>query len=487
MNADVGIAGFGAYIPSFRLSREEVAAAHRWVNPGLRSLAHSERSVCGWDEDAVTMAVEAGRACLEGVERGAIARLYFASTTAPYADRLNSGIVTGALGLSDHTAALDVGGSLRAGTSALLAGFDAVIAHGEPALCIAADRRAAAATTPQELTFGHAAAAFVLGTGAGIARLVAQASLTADFVDHFRHAGRDFDYAWEDRWVREEGYLKLVPQVVADVLAQADVAPTDVAQFCLPTSARRLDQAVANTIGLAPDSVGDQLSAGCGDSGTAHALLMLVHALEQAAPGDLVLAVGFGQGCDAFLFQATDALPGYQADATGVSKWIAEAIPLAYPRYTVLNNLLAADRGMRAESDKGSGLAASWRHRDLLLTLSGARCVECETYQIPQTKICVNPSCRAVETQVRHSFAESSGTIASWSADKLVYTPDPPSYYGMIDFEEGGRLMMEFADVQQDTIDVGTEMRMVFRIKDYDPVRGYDRYFWKARPLRKVE
>jgi hydroxymethylglutaryl-CoA synthase len=117
---DVGIRAFGAYVPRMRLDRAEVAAAHAWVNPGLRSLARGERSICGWDEDAVTMAVEAARGCLGGSDRPRIGRVYFGSTTAPYADRLNVGVVAGALGLDERISAFDLGGSLRAGTSALL-------------------------------------------------------------------------------------------------------------------------------------------------------------------------------------------------------------------------------------------------------------------------------------------------------------------------------------------------------------------------------
>jgi 3-hydroxy-3-methylglutaryl CoA synthase len=456
------------------------------VNPGLRSLARSERSVCGWDEDVITMAVEAGRECLSGIDRSEIARLYLASTTLPYADRLNAGVVAGALGLSDRIGATDVAGSVRAGTSALLAAFDAATVSGEPALCVAADRRAAPTTTAQELTFGHAAAALTVGAGGGVARLVARASLTVDFVDHYRAAGREFDYQWEDRWVREEGYLKLVPRLVSDVLDRAGVAAKDIAAFCLPTAVRNLDRAVAKRIGVPEESVQDQLAAGCGDSGAAHPLLLLVHTLERAQPGDLILVVGFGQGGDALVLEAGEALSDARSDGAGVSKWLERRIPYSYPRYLVLNDLVKADRGMRAETDKGSGLTAAWRHRDLLLTLSGSRCDACGTYQIPRTKVCVNPECRAIETQAPHSFADSVGLVASWSADNLIYTPDPPAYYGMIDFEEGGRLMMDFADVQPNDVDVGTRMRMVFRVKDYDTARGFNRYFWKARPIVEV-
>jgi 3-hydroxy-3-methylglutaryl CoA synthase len=483
---EIGIAAFGAYLPSFRLSREEIADAHKWVNPGLRSLARSERSVCGWDEDAITMAVEAGRNCLIAADRSEIARLFFASTTLPYADHLNAAVVAGALGLDEQVGATDVTGSLRAGTSAMLTAFDAAAAGGQPALCVAADRRAAAATTAQELTFGHGAAALVIAPGPGVARLLGRASLTVDFIDHFRATGREFDYPWEDRWVREEGYLKLVPKLASVTLERAGVAPGDVAAFCLPTTARNLDRAVAKRIGLPENSVQDQLAAGCGDSGAPHPLLLLVHALERAEPGDLILVIGFGQGGDALLLQAGDALPEYRSHGTGVSGWLPRRIACSYPRYLVLNDMVKVDRGMRAETDKSSGLTAAWRHRDLLLTLSGGHCEACGTYQLPRMKICVNPDCRGVETQAPHSFADSTGQIASWSADNLIYTPDPPAYYGIIDFEEGGRLMMDFADVQPDRVEVGTPMRMVFRVKDYDTVRGFTRYFWKARPTAEA-
>ena len=70
----------------------------------------------------------------------------------------------------------------------------------------------------------------------------------------------------------------------------------------------------------------------------------------------------------------------------------------------------------------------------------------------------------------------------SWSADTLTFSLDPPAYYGLIDFEEGGRLLMDFTNIGPGGIEVGEAMRMVFRVKDIDSVRGFARYFWKATP-----
>ena len=74
--------------------------------------------------------------------------------------------------------------------------------------------------------------------------------------------------------------------------------------------------------------------------------------------------------------------------------------------------------------------------------------------------------------------------VMSWTADKLTYSPDPPTHFGMIEFAEGGRLMADIVDVDAGDVRVGMAMRMVFRAKTHDPDRGFTAYFWKAAPDR---
>ena len=100
---EVGIQRFGAYVPALRVSRAEIVAANRWANGSLASWARSERSTCGWDEDVVTMAVEAARDALGTEPRGDVEGVYLGSTTPPFDARLNSGIVASALNLPDST------------------------------------------------------------------------------------------------------------------------------------------------------------------------------------------------------------------------------------------------------------------------------------------------------------------------------------------------------------------------------------------------
>ena len=137
---------------------------------------------------------------------------------------------------------------------------------------------------------------------------------------------------------------------------------------------------------------------------------------------------------------------------------------------------------MRADVDKFTPLSTLYRKRDMLFGLVGGRCRICGTMQFPKSRICVNPNCNAVNSQDDQSFADFPAKVLSWSADYLTYTPDPPAHYGMVQFEPGGRLMADFTDVDVGKVDVGMPMRMVFRIKERDPQRGFVRYFWKAAP-----
>src|SRR4029078_11186041 len=96
---EVGILAFGAYLPRLRLSRKAVADANAWFAPGLKGVAKGERTMCKWDEGYGAMGVEAARDCLTGLDRGTIASLAFASTTLPFEDRLEAGIIDEALKL----------------------------------------------------------------------------------------------------------------------------------------------------------------------------------------------------------------------------------------------------------------------------------------------------------------------------------------------------------------------------------------------------
>ena len=123
----------------------------------MRAAARGERAFCSWDEDAITMAVEAGRDCLKNVDPKSIGRITLASTTSPFADLQGSAIAAGALRLEESTASMDIANSQRAATS----GFVQTLQSAQSALFIASERPVAKPASPQELGFGAGAVAFV--------------------------------------------------------------------------------------------------------------------------------------------------------------------------------------------------------------------------------------------------------------------------------------------------------------------------------------
>jgi len=483
MGNEVGILSFGAYIPRLRLQRQAIAAANSWFNPGLRGLAKGERAMANWDEDAVTMAVEAARDCLAGFDHRAVASLYLASTTHPFDDRQNASIAAGALHLRPALRSLDAGGSLRAATSTLVTALAAAAGTEGHALLAAGDHRLAKAASPQEMQYGDGAAALLIGSGRPIAQLVGAHSETVDFVPQFRAHGRAHDYAWEERWIRDEGYMKIVPRTIGALLKATGTEASAVSAFCLPCTLSRVIPGVGKRVGITDGAVRDNLVAVCGDTGAAHPLVMLIQALEDAKPGDLILVAAFDSGCDALLFRVTDAITALPARRGVKGSLARRKEETVYQRYLAFNDLVALERGMRAEGDKGTPLSLLYRNRDMITSLIGGRCRTCGTLQYPRGRYCVNPQCNALDSQDDQSFADRPASVMSYTADLLTYCPDPPAYYGMIQFDGGGRMMIDFTDVDEGKVDVGTPMRMTFRIKDVDAARGFVRYFWKAAPV----
>lgn len=482
-----GIVSFGGYIPRLRLQRKSVASANAWFAPNLQGGAKGERSMANWDEDPITMSVEAGRDCLPGSDpiaaRAHIDAIYFASTTAPFADRQNAGVIAAALSLPETISAADIGGSQRAATTALLSALQAVQAGAaQNALVLTSEQRGAKVASAQELSFGVGAAALQVGGDNVIARLLGSASLTVDFVDHFRSEGEAYDYNWEERWIRDEGYSKIVPRTVKAALDKAGIAAADIDAFVMPCPFAKLDQTIAKACGIGADKVRDNLAANVGDCGAAHPLIMLVHALEQAQPGQKILLAAFGQGCDVLIFEATDALAKLDKRRGITGSIAARKDETNYLKFLAFNNMLDLDKGMRAEKDNKTAQTTAYRKRDMLFGLTGGKCTKCGTAQFPRSRICVSPNCGAVDTQEPYGFSELPAKILSWSADFLTYSMDPPQHYGMVTFEEGGRFLADFTDVDRGTFDSGTEVKMVFRIKDFDEKRGFRRYFWKAVP-----
>lgn len=479
----VGITAYGAYLPRLRLQKKVIADANGWFDSGLIGLGKGEKAICNWDEDAITMATEAYSDCLGRVSGQTPAALFLASTSLPFADRQHSVIVAEALNLQTaDLRTMDVTSSQRASTSALLSALDVAAAgHGE-AVVVAAEHRLAKCASRDEMLFGDGAAAISVGTENVIAELVCSFSQATDMVDHYRAEGEDFDYGWEERWVRDVGYMGILRRTVEKLLSKAEVTGADIKHFILPTDQGRVPAMVAKRLGIADTAAADNLLQSVGTTGAAQALLLLAHRLEQAEPGELILLTGFGQGCDALLFRATDAINS-KKPLLGVSGHLARGVAEDnYNKYQSFNNLLDKDLGKRADTDKTAFLSAMYRNRGLVNSFVGGKCSACDTVQMPKHNYCVNPECGAFKTQEDHPMSGVKGHVATWTADRLTFDFNPPAYFGLVKFDGGGRIMMDMTEVDPENFDTGTPVTVHFRIKQIDSQRGFRKYFWKAVP-----
>lgn len=481
----IGITAYGGYVPRLRLSRQAAAQANAWYAPHFAG-RKGTRAFANWDEDSITMAVAAARDCLGSAtarSRSTVRGLLLASDTLPFAERLNAGVVAGALDLDEGIDALDLGGSQRAALSAVKQAVARVKAGAGDTLVLAADNRRTRAASSQELDYGDAAAALLIGTEGVLAEYLGSGTVTADFVDHFRATGEDVDYHWEERWVRDEGITKLVPRAVQAALQEAGVKPADVDHFIFPTTFAKMDQQLAKACGVRAESVVDNLAGVVGDSGVPHALLLLAHTLEHAKPGQHIVLMQFASGAQALVFRVTEAISGFKP-ARGVSQWLALGVEERhYTRFLSFKGQLQLERGMRGEQDKKTALSTAWRHHRALQALVAGRCEVTGSVHFPPSRLSYDAK-PLQDTQKPYPLADRPARILSWSAEYLSWHPAPPHHYGQIDFEGGGRILMDFTDLEVGEVESGTPMEMVFRIKDVDDRRGYTRYFWKATPVR---
>jgi 3-hydroxy-3-methylglutaryl CoA synthase len=469
----VGIKAYGAFIPRLRIARSTMAAAHAWAFPSLK--AKGEKAMCNWDEDAITLAVEAGRDCLNSVSTQEVSSLTLASTTAPFADLQNAVIAASALRLGAHTVCSDASGSTRAGLSALAKELES--GAGDH-LVLASDRRYAKPASAQEMHYGSGAAALLVGEDDVIARFLGRHTVSVPFVDHFRESGQKYDYYWEERWIRDEGIARIVPAAVKSLLSRLSLDAARVAWFGLAGAPSGSDKLVAKQLVIDPERVLPDLLDVVGDTGTAHAPLLLIAALEKATPGDIIVIASFAQGCEVLAFEMQEPL---RKPARGLSNAIIDRI--AEPSYLKMLSFdgeIRLEWGPRAENEIKAALTQQYRSADQVLGFVGGKCKHCGAVQFPRLPTCIQ--CAALESQVPFPLADQPARVATFSADWLQYYPAPPLHVGLVQFDAGARVLMEMIEVGAKGIEVGTPLRMAFRVKAHDNQRHYGRYFWKAVP-----
>ena len=479
----IGITSYGAYIPRLRLNRMSIFQSMGWYSPAIIAVAQGERSMCNWDEDSMTMAVAAARDCLVGQDKKKIDACFLGSTTLPFSDRQNAGILATALKLREYILTSDYTSSQKAGTSALVTALE-TIKGGEKKniLVTAADNREAKPASSYEMWFGDGAASIMVGDEDVIAEFKGDYSVAYDFVDHYRGAESKFDYTWEERWVRDEGYSKIIPAAINGLFGKLGISMDQVDKLVYPCYFKAIHGKIAKSLGAGPEKLVDNMHEVCGETGTAHPLLMLASALDEASPGDRILVAGFGQGCDALYFEVTENIKNLPPRNGLKGSLERKKIVDNYPKFLSFREEMIKETGIRAEAPTQTAMTVLWRKRKMILGLVGGKCRDCGTPQFPKMDICVKPECNHINSQDDYEFADIPAKVKTFTGDMLAFSIDPPAIYGMIQFEGGGRFMADFTDCDLNDVKVGLPVNMSFRKRFTDKERGFTGYFWKAVP-----
>jgi hydroxymethylglutaryl-CoA synthase len=459
-----GIVRYGSYVPYFRLTRAAMGAGK------------GERAVASFDEDSVSMAVEAARDALRGSPR--VDTLVFATTSPPYAEKLNAATVQGALDLPEHVASLELGASSRMGLSGLLLGLDLATA-GRATLVCAGDVVVGAPGGSRESQSGDGAVAFLTGSDSdAVARLLGRASATIEILDVWRLPEDRFASQWEERFSAETMGPAII-DAAKRALQAAGVEPATLSTVILDGTNPRSMAGLPRALGLKPEQLADTLAASVGRTGVAHAGLLLARALDGARPGDRILVVSEADGADALVFEVTDKITS-MPPVRKVDRWVAsKRNDVAYNAYLRWRGILPFEPPRRPDPQRPVG-PAMLRHERWKLAFVGSRCIKCQTGHLPPQRVCVK--CGAVDQMRAERFADTSCRITTYTVDHLAYSLQPPVVVGVADYEGGGRFACELTDVDPKEVAIGNHLEMTFR-RLYTG-QGVHNYFWKARPGR---
>jgi len=337
-------------------------------------------------------------------------------------------------------------------------------------LVVSADLRGGLAGGPDESAFGDGAAALAVaddGTAPVLAELIGGGWATEEFLDRWRTPGDARSKVWEERF-GETRYVPLGQAAWDDALKTAGLVVDQVDRIAIAGPHARANTTLAKKLAVGDRLVPD-LAATVGNIGSAQPALLLTAALEAADPGQVIALVVLADGAHVLLFRTTDAL-GTWTSARPVADQVDAGAPIDYGTYLRWRGLLPVEPPRRPEPARPSASAAG-RSEEWKFGFVASADDDGEVHLPPQPSDATDVP-----------MSEASGTIATFTVDRLAYSPSPPIVFAVVDFDGGGRHPVELTDVDVDGLQIGDRVEMTFRkLFTADDIHNY---FWKARPVR---
>jgi hydroxymethylglutaryl-CoA synthase len=333
---DVGIAGYGAYVPRYRLPAREVA---RVWSDAAGGLPVKQKAVAGLDEDTVTMSIEAARNALSRaqVDPAEIRAVWVGSESHPYAVKPTSTIVAEAIGAAPSVQAADLEFACKAGSEAMVAGIGMVgSGMGHYVLAIGMDTAQGRPGDALEYTAASGGAAFLMGPGAeSVAVFEGMLSHVTDTPDFWRRAYMHYP-SHGHRFTGEPAYFEHITSAARRLMEELGTQPSDYAYAVFHQPNTKFPQRAAQMLGFSPE----QIKAGLlvpliGNTYAGSSLIGLTAVLDEARPGDRVFVVSFGSGAgsDAFSLRVTEKIVQTRDRAPFTRDYIARCKEIDYATY----------------------------------------------------------------------------------------------------------------------------------------------------------
>ena len=332
----VGIVGYGAYVPRYRLPGAEVSRV--WTN-GLGGSPIIEKAVAGLDEDVTTMSVEAARNALAraAIDPQLIRAVWVGSESHPYAVKPTSTIVAESIGTSANIRAADWEFACKAGTEAVQASIG-MIGSGMTAytLSIGMDTAQGRPGDALEYTAASGGAAFLLGPAAeSCAVYQGSYSFVTDTPDFWRRSGETYP-SHGDRFTGEPAYFAHVTTAAQSLMDMMGTTAADYTYGVFHQPNVKFPSRAAEMLGFKEEQIKEGLLAGViGNVYSGSCMLGLTAILDQAKPGDRVLMVSYGSGAgsDAFDIRVTERVTAVQHRAPTTRNYIARRTQIDYATY----------------------------------------------------------------------------------------------------------------------------------------------------------
>ncbi|MGE5220963.1 MAG: hydroxymethylglutaryl-CoA synthase [Omnitrophica WOR_2 bacterium] len=340
----VGIIGYGAYVPRYRLPAREVSRV--WTG-GQGGLPIKEKAVPGIDEDVITMSIEAARNALKRAQISPteIRAVWVGSESHPYAVKPTSTIVAEAIGAVPHVQAADWEFACKAGTEAMVAAIGFIgSSMADYALAIGMDTAQGKPGDALEYTAGAGGAAYLLGPAEqALAVFEGSLSYVTDTPDFWRREHQRYPEHGQ-RFTGEPAYFKHITEAAKALMQATHTSPADYKWAVFHQPNTKFPQRVASMLGFKKEQIAPGLLVPViGNTYAGAALIGLTGILDVAEPGDRILMVSFGSGAgsDAFAITVTDAIRERRDRAIKTTEYIARRTEIDYASYVRMRGKLA--------------------------------------------------------------------------------------------------------------------------------------------------